>query len=127
MNSVVLAVVAAAVADAASCNDDNVAVLTYEEVVIYALLVAGFADDYRNMAGLVLCSVLEVNIDSVAGFTGLDLDVCRGITGFARTVASDVKSADRKAVSSATSFSILFSRSSIANTFRIPISPVLLT
>ena len=41
MDAVVLAVVAAAVADSASCDDGNVTVLTDEEVVINALLVTG--------------------------------------------------------------------------------------
>ena len=65
MDAVMLAVVSAAVADAAACDDGYVTVGAYEKVVINALLVAGFADDYRDMAGLVLCAVLEIDVDTV--------------------------------------------------------------
>ena len=50
VDSVMLAVMTAAVADTAACDYDDIAVLTYEEIVIDALFVAGFADDDRDMA-----------------------------------------------------------------------------
>ena len=65
MDAVMLAVVSAAVADAAACDDGYVTVGAYEKVVINALLVAGFADDDRDVAGLVLCAVLEIDVDTV--------------------------------------------------------------
>ena len=41
MDPVVLAVVTAAVADSASCNDDDITVFTNEKVVINTLFVTG--------------------------------------------------------------------------------------
>ena len=66
MDAVMLAVVSAAVADAAPCDDGYVTVGAYEKVVINALLVAGFADDYRDMAGFIFRSVLEIDVDAVS-------------------------------------------------------------
>ena len=98
VDTVVLTVQTAAIADSASCYDDNITILTDEEIVINALLVAGLGDDYRDMAGFVLRAVLEVDVDAIAGFSGLDLDIGCGISGLARTVASDVERTDRKTV-----------------------------
>ena len=45
VDSVVLAVMTAAVADSAACDNGDVTVRTYEKVVINTLFVTGFADD----------------------------------------------------------------------------------
>ena len=93
VNAVVLAVMSAAVADAASRNDRDVAVLADEELVEDRLFVAGFADDDRDVAGFVLCAVLDVDVDALAVLTRLDLDVRGRVPCLARSVVPYVESA----------------------------------
>ena len=69
VNAVMLAVMSAAVADSAACNDGYVAVLTDEELVENGLLVAGLADDDRDVAGLIFSAVLDIDVDSLAVLT----------------------------------------------------------
>ena len=78
MDAVVLAVMAAAVAYSAARDDSYVAVFADEELVIYGLLMARFAYDDRDMAGLVLRAVLDIDVDALAVLTRLDIDVRGG-------------------------------------------------
>ena len=93
VNAVVPAVMSAAVADAASRNDRDIAVLADEELVEDSLFVAGFADDDRNVAGLVLCAVLDIDVDALAVLSRLDIDVRGRVPCLARAVIPYVESA----------------------------------
>ena len=64
MDAVVLGVVAAAVVDAAAGHDGDVAVVGYIKVVIHHVAHARLADDDGDVAGLVLGTLFEVDVDT---------------------------------------------------------------
>ena len=116
MDTVVLAVVTAAVADTAACDDGDVTVRTYKKVVINALFMAGFADDNRDVAGLVLSAVLEVDVDAVPSPDSLDSIWIFAVEHLPSLLPLllILKAPTGRLSNSATSLSILFSSSSIA-------------
>ena len=95
MHTVVFAVLAAAIMDAAACNDDHVAVLADEKFVGDGLLMSGCRDHDRDAAGLIPGAVFDIDIDAAAVLTGSDLDVCGGIPALGFAVYTDIVSTGR--------------------------------
>ena len=98
VNAVMLGIHTAAVADAASRDDDDVAVLAYVEIVIDDVVEAALTKDNRNMNALVLCAGFDVDIDARTVLFGYDLDISGACASRQLTVASYIKCALRNSV-----------------------------
>ena len=93
-----LGIHAAAVADAASRDDDDVTVLAYVEIVIDDVVEAALTQDDGNMNALVLCAGLDVDIDARTVLFGYDLDIGGACASCQLAVASYIKCALRNSV-----------------------------
>ena len=76
--------------DAAAGDDQDVAVLPNEEIVVHQLAVPGLGDDHRNMHALILRAGFDDNIYSGLVRLGDDIDVRRGAPAGTLAVIPDV-------------------------------------
>ena len=85
VHAVVLAVLAAAVVDAAAGHDDHVRVLADIEVVVHRLLQAALGEHHGDVHALVFGAGLHMDVDAAAVCLGDDLNV--GSAAAARKLA----------------------------------------
>ena len=98
VDTVMTAVLSAAVVDAAAGHDVHIAVFTDVEVVVNQFLNTGLGDDDGNVALLALGSVFDTDVNTgfAVGLAG-DLDVLRGLPAVAAGVLANVEGAYRLA------------------------------
>ena len=98
MNTVMTAVLSAAVVDAAARHNVHIAVFTDVEVIINQLLNTGLGDDDGNVALFTLGPILDADVNAgfAVGLAG-DLDVLRGLPAIAAGVLANIEGAYRLA------------------------------
>ena len=93
VDTVVLGVLNTAVVDAASGDNDDIAVFTDEEIVVDNFLEAALTHDDRNVNTLILCAGFDLYIDASTVFFGNNIDVCSGVSGGRLAVCPDIEGA----------------------------------
>ena len=79
MDAVVLAVGMAAVVDAASGDDGHIRVFSDEKVVVDHFLETGLIHDHGNIDGFIFCAGENMDIDSIPGFSGFNINMAGGV------------------------------------------------
>ena len=77
VHTVVLAVLSAAVVNTAAGNNQNITVFPDKEVIVYGFLQSALGENHRDMAALILCAVLDADIDAALVFLGRNLNIRR--------------------------------------------------
>ena len=113
MDAVVLAVLHAAVVDAAAGHDGHVAVVPHEEVVVHQVGQTALAEDHGDVDGLVLGARLDDDVDAVLVGLGYDVDVGGGVPAGLFAVGPDVIGPFGTSWSSATCSSKFFCMASM--------------
>ena len=98
VDTVMTAVLPAAVVDAAAGHDVHIAVFTDVEVIVDQFLNTGLGDDDGNVALFALGPILDADVNAgfAVGLAG-DLDVLRGLPAVAAGVLANVEGAYRLA------------------------------
>ena len=86
------------VVNAASGNDDYIAVFTDMKVIVDRFPVSGGTDDYRNMHALVHCSGLDININARSVGLALNGNIGRLPPALGLSVDPDIVGALRNPV-----------------------------
>ena len=94
MDTVVAALVAAGIMDAAAGDDLHITVIAHIEIVIHQLGKARLADDDGDVALLTLGAGLDADVDALLAVgLGGDLNVLGGLAGLAAAVLTDIEGA----------------------------------
>ena len=95
MDTVVLRVMRAAVVDTAAGNDQDIGVITDEEIVVDLLFDAALGDHHGDMHLLALGAGLDENIHSADALFGDDLYIPAGLSEHGLRVGSNIERALR--------------------------------